>query len=152
MDDELGVESPSELDWFAEESAAMEAFIEERTEGYVVGSRRGLLDEMAAFAEGSGEPSVLVVTGEPGSGKSALLGRFYLHYVETHPNEIVIPHFVGASQGSTSIRLTLRRLCHELAEAAGTEDQIPEDLPGMAVCGGRQRTVRGLLAVACPGV
>ncbi|MGD9498455.1 MAG: AAA family ATPase, partial [Armatimonadota bacterium] len=128
IDDEFGTEPTAELDWFAEESAAMEAFIEERTERYVVGSRQALLDEMAAFAAGSREPSVLVVTGEPGSGKSALLGRFYRDHAAADADEIVIPHFVGASQGSTSIRLTLRRLCHELAQAAGIEDEIPEDI------------------------
>ncbi len=128
VDDELGEEPPEALDWFAEENASMEAFVEDRTERYVVGSRQPLVDEMTAHAEGVGEPSLLVVTGEPGSGKSALLGRFYRDYVMTHPDEIVIPHFVGASQGSTSIRQTLRRLCHELAQATGVEDEIPEDI------------------------
>jgi len=128
VDDEFGEDAPAELDWFAEENAAMEAFIEERTERYVVGSRQALLDEMTAFTEGAGEPSVLVVTGEPGSGKSSLLGRFYRDHAEAHPDEIVIPHFVGASQGSASIRLTLRRLCHELVQATGIEDEIPEDV------------------------
>jgi len=128
VDDELGEEVPEELDWFAEENAAMEAFVEERTQRYVVGSRQALLDEMTEFAEGGGEPRVLAVTGEPGSGKSALLGKFYRDYAEAHPDEIIIPHFVGASQGSTSIRETLRRLCHELAQAAGIEDEVPEDI------------------------
>jgi len=136
VEDEFPEGVPEELDWFAEENAAMEAFVEERTQRYVEGSRRTLLDEMTEFAEGGGEPSLLVVTGEPGSGKSALLGKFYRDYLAAHvdtdddgpgqgesagaaacpdaPDEIIIPHFVGASQGSTSIRQTLRRLCHEV--------------------------------------
>ncbi|MGD9496461.1 MAG: DUF4062 domain-containing protein [Armatimonadota bacterium] len=128
IDDEFGSQPPVEPDWFAEENAATEAFIEERTERYVVGSRQALLEELAAHAEGTGEPSVLVVTGEPGSGKSALLGRFCRDYAAAHPDAIVIPHFVGASAGSTSIQHTLRRLCHELAEAAGIEEQIPRKI------------------------
>ncbi|MGC9319730.1 MAG: DUF4062 domain-containing protein, partial [Armatimonadota bacterium] len=132
IDDEFGEEAPEELDWFAEENAAMQTFIEERTARYVTGSRQALLDEMTAHAEGAGEPTVLVVTGEPGSGKSALLGMFCRDFERTHPEEIIIPHFVGASQGSTSIRLTLRRLCRELAEAAGAEEDIPEDVRELA--------------------
>jgi nephrocystin-3 len=122
VDDELGEEIPEALDWFAEENAAMEAFVEERTQRDVVGSRRTLFETMTGFAERGGEPSVLVVTGESGSGKSALLGRFHRDYTMAHPDETVMPHFVGASQGSTSIRQTLRRLCDELAqvEASGT--------------------------------
>ena len=132
IDDELGAEPPEAPDWFAEEDAAVEAFIEERTEHYVVGSRQALLDDMTAHADGSDGPATLVVTGQPGSGKSALLGHFYRDYVASHPDEIVIPHFVGASRGSTSIRETLRRLCRELAQAAGIDEDIPEDVRELA--------------------
>ena len=40
---------------------------------------------------------------------------------------MVIPHFVGASPGSTDVRRTLRRLCHELVKGAGLTAEIPED-------------------------
>lgn len=133
IDDELGVEAPLELDEFAAENAAMEAFVRERTTGYVVGSRQNLLKELTAFAEGEGPPNILVLSGEPGSGKSALLGKFYLDYVgtsdkHTHPQDLMIPHFIGASSGSTDLRRTLRRFCHELAQAAGLQEEIPQDL------------------------
>src|ERR1019366_585905 len=39
-----------------------------------------------------------------------------------------IPHFVGASIGSTDLRRTLRRLCHELAVVSGNTDLMPEDI------------------------
>ncbi|NQT93461.1 MAG: hypothetical protein HQ559_11930, partial [Lentisphaerae bacterium] len=40
---------------------------------------------------------------------------------------IINPQFVGASPGSTDIRRTLWRLCHELAVGAAIGDPIPED-------------------------
>ena len=120
IDDEFGKEPPAELDEFAVENAAMEAFIEERVERYVIGSRQPLLQELTAFAESEGPPNILVISGEPGSGKSALLGKFYLDYVGTnekpaHPADLVIPHFIGASPGSTDLRRTLRRFAKEMA-------------------------------------
>ncbi|MCX5893307.1 MAG: DUF4062 domain-containing protein [Deltaproteobacteria bacterium] len=133
IDDEFGPDAPQELDEFAAESAAIEAFIQERVERYVAGSRQNLLQELTAFVEGKGPPNVLVISGEPGSGKSALLGKFYLDYINTakkptHPQDLVIPHFIGASPGSTDLRRSLRRFCHELAQAAGLEEEIPQDL------------------------
>jgi len=133
INDELGVEAPPELDEFAGENAAMEAFVQERSAGYVAGSRQGLLEELTAFAAGQGPPNVLVVTGPPGSGKSALLARFYLDYSGSsdrpvHAQDLVIPHFIGASPGSTDLRRTLQRFCHELAQAVGLQEEIPQDL------------------------
>ncbi|MEW6386512.1 MAG: DUF4062 domain-containing protein [Thermodesulfobacteriota bacterium] len=133
IDDELGVEAPPELDEFAAENAAMEAFVQERVAGYVVGSRQTLLSDLASFAEGEGQPNVLVLTGPPGLGKSALLAKFYLDYIgypdhPAHPHDLVVPHFIGASPGSTDLRRTLRRLCHELAKASDLHEEIPLDL------------------------
>jgi hypothetical protein len=128
IDDELGTEVPSELDEFAAEAAAVEAFIEERLAGYVVGSRQKVLDELTAFAESDGEPNVLVITGDAGTGKSAFLAKFYRDYVNKSPDCLVIPHFVGASVGSTDLRRTLRWMCHELSGAVGDKGEFPQDL------------------------
>lgn len=122
-----------EPDPFAEENAAMEAFIETRVERYVVGSRQPVFEALLQHAEASGGNGYLCVIGEPGSGKSALLGKFYRDYVngtETQPphsSDLVIPHFVGASAASTNARQVLRRLCHELASGAGVNEEIPDD-------------------------
>jgi hypothetical protein len=48
IDDEFGPFEATAPDWFADENSAMEAFIEERTARYVVGSRRGLLEPQRA--------------------------------------------------------------------------------------------------------
>src|SRR5262247_2014472 len=57
----------------------------------------------------------LCLTGAPGSGKSALLTHLSQHsMLNNQPSAFLIRHFVGASAGSTDVRRTLRRLCHEL--------------------------------------
>ena len=111
-------------DEFADEAEQMEAFIEERTERYITGSREPLLRDMLAFAAADGPPNVIVLTGDTGSGKSALLAKFTRDLATIRPSPFIIPHFIGASTGSTDLRRTLRRLCHELAKAAeNTDDQ-----------------------------
>jgi hypothetical protein len=124
----LGSQMPAASDALADERAAMEAFIEERTRSYFVGSRWSTLNGVRRHAEGVEGNGYLCVTGYPGSGKSALLGQFCRKYSgrSAHPDALVIPHFVGASPGSTDVRRVLRRLCHELAAGAGLEDRIPE--------------------------
>jgi hypothetical protein len=127
LDDHFAISTASPVDGSSEEREAMEAFIEDRTEGYIVGSRQALLDKMTAFATASSEQNILVIEGEPGSGKSSLLGKFCQLLAAQRPS-LLISHFVGASVGSTDLRRTLRRLCHELAAAVGNSDPLPEDI------------------------
>jgi WD40 repeat protein len=115
-------------DEFAEEAAQMEAFIEERTEHYVTGSRDGVLRRMQKFADAIGLPNILVLTGEPGSGKSALLAKFCRSLPVSASPSLLVSHFVGASVGSTDLRRTLRRLCNELAKAAENTEPLPLDI------------------------
>jgi WD40 repeat protein len=132
IDDEYGTEAPEVLDEFAEEDAAMEAFIEERIQRYVIGSRQRVFDELARFAQADGEPSIVALTGPSGCGKSALLCRFGQDYAAQHPDGLVITHFVGASAGSTDLRRALRRLCHALARAVADEREIPQEVKELA--------------------
>lgn len=133
VDAEFGLTTGEALDEFTEENAAMEAFVETRVERYVVGSRQGVFDELLQHARSEDGTGYLVVVGEPGSGKSAMLGKFYRDYLEgtnSQPEatrDLVIPHFVGASSASTNARQVLRRLCHELAASTGITEEIPDD-------------------------
>ncbi|HYG57156.1 MAG TPA: DUF4062 domain-containing protein, partial [Symbiobacteriaceae bacterium] len=77
---------------------------------------------------GSARP--LVVVGEPGSGKSALLARFARLLAEERPEMRVIAHFVGAGPGSTDVLQLLRRLCLELGEQSD-DATIPGDYNGL---------------------
>ncbi|MFC1634485.1 tetratricopeptide repeat protein [Planctomycetota bacterium] len=115
IDDEFGTQPPAQLDEFAEENAAMEAFVQERSERFVLGSRKAVLDELLAHTGATGGNGYICLTGAPGSGKSALLGHLSQHSILNDQSSVLlIRHFVGASPGSTDVRRTLRRLCHEL--------------------------------------
>ncbi len=137
IDAEFGFTTGEALDEFSEENAAMEAFVETRVERYVVGSRQGVFDDLLQHARSEGGTGYLVAVGEPGSGKSAMLGKFYRDYIEgtnSQPEttrDLVIPHFVGASAASTNARQVLRRLCHELAVSSGITDEIPDDFDNL---------------------
>ena len=127
IDQEFGPTTGEKPDEFTEENAAMEAFIEERVQRFVLGSRQPVWNEIRHHAESTGGNGYLCLTGAAGSGKSALLGRLCQDFRAAHPQDLVIPHFVGASPGSTDVRRTLRRLCHELVTGAGLTAEIPED-------------------------
>jgi len=127
IDQEFGPATGEKPDEFTEENAAMEAFIEERVQRFVLGSRQPVWNEIRQHAESTGGSGYLCLTGEAGSGKSALLGKFCQDYREAHRQDLVIPHFVGASPGSADVHLTLRRLCHELITGAAMTAEIPED-------------------------
>ena len=133
IDQEFGPSSGQPPNEFAEEHAAMESFIEERVQRFVLGSRQVVWNALQQHAESTGGNGYLCLTGDAGSGKSALMGTFCRDYRDAHPSELVIPHFVGASPGSTDVRRTLRRLCHELAAGAGLTAEIPADLEKLRV-------------------
>ena len=132
--DDLDSDSSIEIDEFTTENCAMESFLVEHTgdsdyrKTYYVGSRRPLLDSIIAFAQSDSKPSILIIKGESGSGKSSLLCRFYQEYVANSADDLIIPHFVGASIGSTLLRSTLRRICKELSSGIGLDQAIPDEV------------------------
>ncbi len=129
VDAEFGTDAAEALDPLAEERLAMDAFVEERVERYVVGSREPVFRQLNTHAAGRGGSGILCIVGDPGSGKSALLGRFSrdLSAGSSPAGRLLISHFVGASAASTNVRLMLRRICREVASAAGISDEIPDE-------------------------
>ena len=127
--DRFEADTAAQLDEFAEENVAMEAFVEERSERFVLGSREPVLNELLAHASATSGNGYLCLTGAAGSGKSALLAYLSPHSTfNNQPATILIRHFVGASPGSTDVRRTLRRLCHELkATSPAITADIPDD-------------------------
>jgi WD40 repeat protein len=125
---EAEVERPAEKekDWLEEEAEFHELFMADRTRRFV--GRRELLDRMQRFCESDDEPRIMLITGEPGCGKSALMARFAEKSIHKHPDWLIIPHFVGASPASTAIRRTLRRLCAQIYKSCDLEKQKQERL------------------------
>ncbi|MBI2481103.1 MAG: ATP-binding protein, partial [Planctomycetia bacterium] len=113
-----------EADPLAEEQDLHELFMESRLRVYV--GREKVLRTLTKFADGDLTVPCLV-TGPSGSGKSAATAKFVTAYRDTHPDVVVIPHFIGASPASTSLRLMLRRLCLTLKNAFGFAEDVEQE-------------------------
>ncbi len=100
-----------------------EAFALSRCHVFVGGDKfYQLLDDQV---EQSGQP--LLVIGESGSGKSALLANWGMLYRQQHPDEMVLLHFIGATASSGDWAAMLRRIMAEMQEHFTLEGTIPED-------------------------
>ena len=123
----LGDEPPvdTETDALAEEQDYHERFMESRTRIYI--GRQDIQDQLNTYAD-RGENIPCLVTGSAGTGKSAILAKFAATYAERHPDHLLIPHFVGTSPGSTSVRQMLRRFCLILKDRFSIEDEVPSDI------------------------
>ncbi len=118
-------EKESPFDDLAIERAYHETFIERLSQHFI--GREELLQQLSTYANNEGTMAPLVVVGAPGSGKSALLANFVREYRTAHSEIFVLSHFIGVSPGSTDIRLTLLRLCRELARRFRITNEIPSD-------------------------
>jgi len=77
------------------------------------------------FADAAGGPP-LVLLGEAGTGKSALLANWALRRQQACPDEIVLTHFVGAGEASTDWVQLLRRIMGELGRQCGITREVPQ--------------------------
>ena len=110
-------------DALAREAEKHEAFARSKARLYIGGEK--YLRSLRSHNWKDNVP--LVVTGESGSGKSALLANWALRYREAHPKELVLMHFIGASPASADWAAMLRRIMAELISHFGMETQIPAD-------------------------
>ena len=70
-------------------------------------------DRLDSHAQGGGEQP-LVILGESGSGKSALLANWAKRHREQHPEVLLLQHYIGASPYSADWATMLRRIMGEL--------------------------------------
>jgi tetratricopeptide (TPR) repeat protein len=120
------------LDPLDREAAEHEAFARSRASvevrpgvysGVYIG-RQEYFDALESHVE-SGSPP-LVVLGESGSGKSALLANWALKYRESHRDELMIMHFIGGSPYSSDWAAMVRRIMGEFKRRFGIEQEIPD--------------------------
>jgi hypothetical protein len=83
-------QKPDPLD---REALDHEPFARSRSKVYI--ARQAYFDRLGEHARGDGPP--LVVLGESGSGKSALLSNWALQYRDADPEELLLMHFIGAT-------------------------------------------------------
>ena len=104
------------------EDMAHEAFAASRFGVYI--SRQDYFDRLDDHAAGDYPP--LVVTGESGSGKSALLAHWTDRYSILHPKVVVIRHFIGATSDSADLTTMLRRFMGEFKRKSWRTGRDPE--------------------------
>jgi nephrocystin-3 len=98
-----------------------ESFAVSRAKVYV--GRQHYFDRLDAHATGNGEP--LVVLGESGAGKSALLANWCFHFREKHPDTFLLMHFVGSSRESSDYAALLRRIMGEIKKRYALTNDLP---------------------------
>jgi tetratricopeptide (TPR) repeat protein len=99
-----------------------EAYSASRRAPYI--GRQTYVDRLDAHAAGDGPP--LVVLGESGGGKSALLANWTHNWSADHPDTPVLVHFIGASPDSANWTAMLRRLLREFQRKCGIQLEIPD--------------------------
>ncbi len=90
---------------------AQELFLQDRTRLFL--GRQDTLAQMFGYVEDVKATTPLVVTGQPGSGKSALLAEFALQ-ARKRVKAVVLPFFIGASPASTDLVSALRSIVEKL--------------------------------------
>jgi len=105
------------------EAAEHEAFAVSRSRVYI--GRDEYFTRLDAHAAGDGPP--LVIQGESGSGKSALLANWALACRAAHPDQPLVMHFIGASPYSADWAAMLRRLMGELKRTFDIDGEIPTE-------------------------
>jgi WD40 repeat protein len=114
-----------EVDPLAHDINAHESFGRERARHFT-----GRTEVLGAIADhlrsAGGHP--LVVWGESGSGKSALMAKALQQAKEAHPQATLIYRFIGVTPESSNGRALLEGLCHQIIRCyGGDDDSIPSD-------------------------
>jgi tetratricopeptide (TPR) repeat protein len=112
----------SQPDPFDREAAEQMIFARSRTSVYI--GRPKYFDELDAHVRSQGQP--LVILGESGSGKSALLANWAIQHRTRYPDDLVIMHFIGATPGSADWVAMLRRILEEFRRKFKIREEIPE--------------------------
>lgn len=110
-------------DALAREADEHEAFAASRADVYV--GRAEYRQQLDDHAAGDGPP--LVVVGESGVGKSALLANWARTWRVAHPGDLLVMHFVGGTPSSGDWTAMLRRVVEELGRHLGLEDEISDE-------------------------
>jgi tetratricopeptide (TPR) repeat protein len=111
----------SQPDPLEREAADHETFAASRMGVYV--GRQTYFDVLDDHAKEDGPP--LVLLGESGSGKSALLANWARQYRTNCPEELLLMHFIGASPASADWTAMLRRIMGEFNRRYNIQEEIP---------------------------
>ena len=108
-------------DPLTKEARDHEAFAEVRRRTYI--GRPEYVDRLDQQAMDHGGP--LVVRGESGSGKSALVANWVAHWQDNHPDDLIIQHYIGSTPDSADHWRLMRRVIGEIKRWTDDPDEIP---------------------------
>jgi nephrocystin-3 len=112
----------SQPDPLNREATEHEAFAISRERVYI--GRQNYFDQLDVHADADGPP--LVILGESGSGKSALLANWSVHYRTEHPDDFLLIHFIGATPASADWAAMLRRILGEIKRKFNIQEEVPD--------------------------
>jgi tetratricopeptide (TPR) repeat protein len=69
----------------------------------------------------------LLITGESGSGKSALIANWMAAYEQCHPDDVIYSHHLGCSNDANALRPLLARLIDTAAQLIEEDIKVPQD-------------------------
>jgi tetratricopeptide (TPR) repeat protein len=113
-------EIPDPLDRIAIEH---ESFANSRHGIYI--GKKEYFKILEKYVEDNSQP--LVILGESGSGKSALLSNWAIKYKKNNPNNFMILHFIGSTAISTDWVAMMRRIMGELKRKFDIQGDIPDN-------------------------
>lgn len=126
---------PEEVpDLLQHETILHESYAESFTGVYI--PRENYFEALDNHADSEGLP--LVVTGDSGLGKTALLANWALNHRSRNPGKFMLLHFIGSSNISANWILMLMRLMGELGRKFDLNLEIPAEpeklITAFAVC------------------
>jgi hypothetical protein len=120
---ELSQARPDEVE--DPEGLSQRQFAEERMSFFV--GRKTFLEKIEDYL---GQPNrcTLVIAGEGGTGKSALMAKAIYQTDQNFPDRVIVYRFIGATPDSSDGRSLLESLCREISRRYGAdESNIPMD-------------------------
>lgn len=109
-------------DQLQQEAINHEIYAERLRFGFV--GRDTLLTSLNSDGLGVGKPVVL--TGEPGCGKSAILAEWVSRWRIDHPDDLIIEHYVGGTQQSNDWEALVLRFVGELKGISSIKEERKE--------------------------
>ncbi len=109
-------------DALALEARDHEAFAEIRRRTYI--GRPDYFDTLDGHTGDVGGP--LVLLGDSGSGKSALLANWLAHWHKEHSNDYIFQHYIGGTPDSAGHWRLMTRLVSEIKRWSGDPEELPK--------------------------
>ncbi|MFX0064189.1 MAG: tetratricopeptide repeat protein, partial [Candidatus Hermodarchaeota archaeon] len=109
-----------------------QAFAKSRERVYI--GRKEYYERLDRHVKGTEEEErgrPLVVLGESGAGKTALLANWLQQYQEEHPEAFVVAHFIGSTPASTDYGQIMKRLMEEIKAHYQLEEEVPVEIEQM---------------------